>query len=370
LSGKNLLAQGRQLLYGYLCYLILTYIALMVDGLSIGQIWDSHALLPPCAVEMENWLSIVIGSIGMLLLAIFVYYGCLTVARLSFEELKGNYFFPLKEAARDAKPGLRVFVVAVIILGLMVVVFSLLQAVVALIALIPGVGEIIYALIYGMPLFIWSLFIVFVAFGLTTAFLTLPAIITLSEKESFGATFYIYNVIWTQPLRWFSLTAISFALAKVGTFVLGYFFMRALQLSNYAAGLFAGDKMQGIISAANGMMAKESGIIGFFTTLYPGSAISFDWLTTLGATEASGSAAVAAVIMYIILILIAFVVLSYGLNVITAGQVIAGLLVRYYEDNEKLTEELEIEESGDAEGGKPAEAEPPKEEPPTEEKAD
>jgi hypothetical protein len=344
LSGKNLLAQGRNLLFGYVIYLVLTYIAMLLDGVNWQYIWGTFCLFPFTGLDLYHWYAKVIWAIAVVQFLLWFYYGSLTVARLAFEELKGNYFFSCKEAARGACANLRVLVVAMIVMALVVIALSLLQAVVGLITLIPVVGEIIYALIYGIPIFVWSLFIVFVAFGLSTAFFTLPAIVTLSEKDSFGATFYVFNVIWTQPLRWFSLTGISLILAKVGTFVFGYFIMRGLQLSNYLATFFAGDKIKTTLTAAYALFATQGKGIDFFTSLYPGSGIAFQWISFVGRPEAAGSEYVAAIIMLAILILLAILVISYGLNIITCGQVIAFLLVRYSEDREKLTEELEVTE--------------------------
>ncbi|MFH2055721.1 MAG: hypothetical protein ABIJ61_07170, partial [bacterium] len=359
LSGKNLLAQGRSLLFGYLGYLILTYVALLVDGVNFDYAWTNFGLFPICSLDLYTWYAKAIWVLGVIIFAAFAYLGALVVARLAFEELKGNYFFPLKQACKESRPNLRVFIVALLVLALMIVVLGLLQAVVGLVALIPTVGEIIYAVIYALPIFLWSLFIVFVAFGLSTAFLTLPAIITLSEKESFGASFYVFNVIWTQPLRWFSLTGISFLLAKVGTFVLAYFFMRALQLSNWAVGLFAGDKMNEIIAAGNGMIARHTEALGFLTHISPGCPVGFNWLGSFGYAEPTGSGAVAAFIIYIVLLLLGFVVLSFGINIITAGQVITNLLIRYVEDDEKLTEELQVEEITATDGSDDPVSDPP-----------
>lgn len=340
LSGKNLLAQGRALLYGYVIYLILTYAALLIDGINWGYIWSNHYIFPFTNLDFQYWYSKLIWLVAIIQFGVWFYYGSLTVAKLAFEELKGNYFFPLKEAAREARTGLRILLVALIVPALLVVVLALLQAVYGLIALIPGVGEIIYAVSYGIPLFIWSLFVVFVAFGLATAFLTLPAIATINEKDSFGATFHIFNVIWTQPLRWVSLTAISLALAKVGTFVLGYFIIRSLQLTNFTAALFAGDKMRSIFATGYDMFTRRGAMLDFFCSLYPGSSIRFDWLSFAGFADADGSGYIAALIILGVLTLLALLIISYGLSIITCGQVIAFLLVRYHEDNEKLTEEL------------------------------
>jgi hypothetical protein len=344
LSGKNLLAQARSLLYGYIIYLILTYAALILDGVNWDYIWNTYSLFPFIDLDFYYWYTKVIWIIAVIQFLFWFYYGSLTVARLAFEELKGNYFFSQKEAAKGARANLRVLWVALIVLALLVVFLSLGQAIVGLIALIPSVGEIIYGAIYAMPLFIWSLFIVFIFFGITTAVLTLPAITTLTERDSFGATFYIYNIIWTQPLRWFSLTAVSLALSKIGMFVLAYFFMRSLQLSNYLATLFAGEKIRNSLIAAYNLFAEQDKAIEFITSLFPGSGIAFDWIAFETYVSPTGSEYIAAILIFVALTLIAILVLSYGLNIITCGQVIAFLLVRYAEDGDKLTEELEIKE--------------------------
>lgn len=345
LSGKNLLAQGKNLLFGYLIYLLLTYVALLLDGVNWDYIWHNYLIFPFTQLDFYHWYAKAIWAIALIQFLIWFYYGSLTVARLAFEELKGDYFFSCKEAAKSACANLRVMIVALVVLALLVVVLSLLQAVVGLVTFVPVVGEIIYTAIYAIPLFVWSLFIVFITFGLATAFLTLPAIATLSEKDSFGATFYVFNVIWTQPLRWFSLTAISLVLTKIGTFVLAYFFLRALQLTNFLATLFAGDKIRTALNEGYTLFASQGRGLEFFTSLYPGSCITFDWIEFSGRTGAAGSEYVAGLIILAVLTLLAILLISYGLNIITCGQVIAFLLVRYHEDDEKLTEQLEVTEA-------------------------
>lgn len=339
LSGKSLLALARPLGFGYLCYFLCAYGAMTLSGQPLRYSWEAHGLFPLCGLGLVPWYAQALWYLGIAIVIALYDFGSLTVAKLGFEELRGNYFFAAKDAARDAWGNLLPLWVSGGLVLLLIVVLAALQGLLSLVTLIPGIGEILYAVLYVVPFFLWSLFLVFLAFGLTTAIFTLPAIIVAREKDTFGATFYIYNVIWTQPLRWLGMTASGLVLAKIGVFVLGYFFMRAIQLTNFLAGWFGGEKIQNILMAAANLLEPARPTLRFLTTLYPGSSIGYDWINTSGQYQASGSEYVAAVIIAVGVVGILIVVLSYGINIITNSQLLAFLLVVYKEDKVKLTED-------------------------------
>jgi hypothetical protein len=342
LSGKYLLAQARPLAYGYVAYLILTYLAMLAEGGTLSELWNNHTLFPFTSLGLSHWYGWTIWVAGIVIAAGFYDYGNLTVAKLALEELKGNLFFTSKAAAAEARANLRSLWVAAALLIVLIIVLSLLQGLIGLVVLIPYIGEIIYAVLFAVPFVLWSLFVVFLIFGLTTAIFTLPAIVTAREKDAFGATFYIYNVIWTQPLRWMSQTALGLVMAKIGIFVFGYFLMRALQLTFFTTSLFSGEKVKSVVSTGYLALAPVQDVLRFFTSLYPGSRI--DWmpsamrglefsLATQPATEV-----IASLIILITLVVLWIVVISYGINIITCSQLIAFIYVRKCEDGEKLGE--------------------------------
>lgn len=347
LSGKSLLAQARPLAYGYVIYFALSYLALVVDGQLLSSALLQHGLFPLFGLELKNWYSWAIWILGIIAAVGLYDYGNLVVAKLGFERLRGNHFYARSEAAKDARSNLLPLWVSGGLVLLLIIVLTAAQGLVSLIGLVPGIGEILYAILYVVPFFLWSLFLVFLAFGLTTSILTLPAIIVAREKETFGATFYIYNVIWTQPLRWVGMTAVGLVLAKVGVFVIGYFFARALQLTNFLAGWLGGEKVNSILVSAYSALDPIQGVIRFFTTLYPGSCISydpelpiaynlnkFDWLSSISGTEQAAAVIIAVGVLGILILM-----LSYGINIVTNSQLLAFLLVVYSEDKIKLTED-------------------------------
>ncbi len=341
LSGKYLLAQARPLLYGYIVYLIFTYQAMLVEGRgTLGELWETYNLVPFTHLGLEHWYGWVIWILGIVLAGAFYDYGNLTVAKLALEELKGNPFYARRDAAREARSNLRPLWVAGALILILIVVLSAIQGVIGLVGLIPGIGPIIYSILYAVPFVLWSLFVVFLAFGLITGVLSLPAIVTAREKDAFGVTFYIYNVIWTQPLRWFTQTVIGLIMAKVGIFVFGYFMMRALQLTNFTTSLVAGEKIKTVISNGYFALSPIQDGLRFFTSLYPGSHI--DWMNSatkglefnLGSEPTGG--AIASLIILITLIVVWIVVITYGLNIITCSQLITFIYLRKCEDGERL----------------------------------
>ena len=347
LSGKCLLAQAQPLALGYVAYFVFAYLSLLIDGQQLSLVLSHFGLFPIFALGLEHWYSWAIWIVGIIAFVVMYDYGNLTVAKLGFEHLRGNHFFSRRDAAKDARSNLMPMWVSGGLVVLLIVVLTLVQGVVSLVSLVPGIGEILYAVLYIVPFFLWSLFLVFLAFGLATSCLTLPAIIVAREKETFGATFYIYNVIWTQPLRWLGMTISGLLLAKIGIFVIGYFFARALQLTNFLAAWFGGEKINKVIVSAYVALDPIQNVIRFFTTLYPGSCIGFDpkmpvaynlsqfdWQSSVSGTEQA-----AAVIIAVGVLAILILMLSYGINIVTNSQLLAFLLVAYSEDKVKLTED-------------------------------
>lgn len=347
LSGKCLLAQAQPLAFGYAAYFVFAYLALLIDGQQLTAVWHLYGLFPLFALDLQNWYSCALWIIGIIAFIVMYDFGNLTVAKLGFEHLRGNHFFSKRDAAKDARSNLMPMWVSAGLVLLLIAALALVQGVVSLVSLIPRIGELLYAVFYIVPFFLWSLFLVFLALGLATSCLTLPAIIVAREKETFGATFYIYNVIWTQPLRWLGMTVFGLVLAKIGIFVIGYFFARALQLANFLAAWFGGEKINSILVSAYNVLDPIQNVIRFFTTLYPGSCIRFDpkmpieynlsqfgWQSTVSGTEN-----VAAIIIAIGVLGVLVLTLSYGINIVTNSQLLAFLLVAYSEDKVKLTED-------------------------------
>ncbi len=343
LSGKSLLAQGAPLAYGYLFYVVFTYVALMADGHSFQTIWQYYTFFPIWVLHFSAWYSLALWIVGVVQFVGFFSFGILSVGKLAFEELRGNLFFARARAHEDARANLMQLWVAAGLLILLIVVLALLQGVVSLVGLIPVVGELIYSVLYIFPFILWALFLVFLTFGLATSVLTLPAIVVAREKDTFGATFYIYNIIWSQPLRWLSMTVAGAVLAKIGMFIFGYFLMRALQLTNYLGGLFGGAKIKAVTEGAYQILTPGRSVIDFFTTLYPGSCIHYKWLYVGTQVPLNTSETAAAFLIAVAIFLVVLTVLTYGINIITTSQLLAFLHAIYKQDGVKLTDDPTLE---------------------------
>lgn len=225
---------------------------------------------------------------------------------------------------------------------------------------IPAAGELVFALFYGIPIFAVAIFGVFVAFVLSVSFVLTPAIVGTLKSDTFTTVVEYFQTVWNQPGRFFGYTAITLVLAKIGTFVFGYFVMRTFQLINWACGLTMGDKLVNIFQGAAGYL-PASDFLAFFTTLYPGSSVAYQLTPYAGGVDLGVTGSIAAFLIGLTLIIIFFLILGYGLATLTCGQTINFIITYKLREDEDLLERKSEEEEAkekEVEGKAQEKAEP------------
>src|SRR3970282_224428 len=103
LSGKKLFIQTFGFVIGYVGYLILTYIAYSLSGFPISETWDSYGLFPLYDFAFNNWISWVIWGAGVAFMLVSWLLSNTCVAKVTYEQLKGDEFYSAKEAVRFLK---------------------------------------------------------------------------------------------------------------------------------------------------------------------------------------------------------------------------------------------------------------------------
>ncbi len=348
LSGKKILIQCLGLMIGYVGYLILTYVAFLVSKMSLADIWESYGLFPVWGFTFTNWLSWLIFIIGCLFLLVTWLLASAAVGKVTYEQLKGDEFYSAKDSLKFLKKhGKTVFLTP-----LSLVVFSAILVIggiiVGLFGKIPYVGELAVGIFYGVPIFLVAFFVIYTLFVFVFSLLLTPAVVAATKEDIFETIVQLFSSIWSQPWRFFLYTALAGVLAKLGTFVLGYFTFRSLQLLNWSCGFFMGDKLADIIDGALAYLTLPSWFFDFLTNIFPGIDFKFH-LPDLGfGAFLNWSESIAAFLIGITFILIIFGVVSYGLATISTGQTLTYIIIRQKKDEENLlerkTEEEEEEE--------------------------
>lgn len=351
-TGKRLVLQTLGLVVGYLGYLILTYLAFLFSGQSIGDTWNYFGFYPIFDLEFGNWFSIVIWIVGILFFIACWMLFSTAVAKVTYEELKGDQFYSTKESLRFMRGRLPAVLFSPLTLFFLMVFMVLCGVVMGLIGRIPAAGEIIFALFYGIPIFVVAIFTVFVAFVFTISFILTPAVVGGLKSDTFTTVLQYFQTVWNQPGRFFGYSAITLVLAKIGLFVFGYFVMRTFQFINWACGLTMGVKLDSIFQAALGYLPPPE-ISDFVSALYPGSSIAYDFPMNFAATGLGVTQSIAAFLVGITLIIVFFLILGYGLATFTCGQTISFIITYKYREDENLLERKAEEEEakiGEAEG--------------------
>jgi predicted membrane protein len=124
--------------------------------------------------------------------------------------------------------------------------------------------------------------------------------------------------------------------------------MRTSQLINWACGLTMGSKLDDIFQAAWSYLPLPD-ILGFFTTLYPGSSIAYRFSFYTGGADLAPTEAFAAFLIGITLVLIFFIMLGYGLTILTCGQTISFVITYKHREDENLLERKPEEEEAKTE---------------------
>ncbi|OGC88541.1 MAG: hypothetical protein A2142_01800 [candidate division Zixibacteria bacterium RBG_16_48_11] len=342
-TGKRLVIQTLGLLIGYVGYLVLTYLAYLISGLSASETWNYFGFFPFYDFESGNWISAVIWIVGILFFLSFWMLFSTAVAKVTYEELKGDMFYSTKESLRYMKGRISAVLFSPLTLAALVVIVILLGAVLGLIGRIPAFGELFFGLLFGIPIFAAALFTVFVGFVFFISFVLTPPVVGTLKSDTFTTVVEYFQTVWNQPGRFFGYSAMALVLAKLGVFVFGYFIMRSLQLIQWACGLTMGDKLDSIFQAALAYLPLPD-VMGFFTTLYPGSSIGYQFPVAVGTLGLGATESLAAFLMGITLVIIFFLMLGYGLATFTCGQTLSFIITYRHREKENLLERKSEEE--------------------------
>ncbi len=348
LSGKKILIQGLGLLIGYMGYLILTYVAFLISGMSFSYIWESYRFFPLWGLTFSHWLSWLSFITGSLFLVAAWLLASAAVGKVTYEQLKGDEFYSAKDSLKFLKNHGKTVILTPLSLLFFSAILVVGGVIVGLLGKIPYLGELGLGVFYAVPIFVVAFFVIYTLVIFVFSLLMTPAVVATTKEDVFETIVQLFSSIWSQPWRFFLYTALAGVLAKLGTFVLGYFSFRSLQLLNWSCGVLMKEKLVDITDGALSYLTLPSSFFDLFTNIFPGINFRFH-LPEIGfGSFLNWSESISAFLIGITLILILFGVVSYGLATISTGQTLTYIIIRKKKDEENLlerkTEEEEEEE--------------------------
>ncbi len=360
LAGKKIWVQFCGILFGYIAYLIFNYIALLAKGMNIGEIWRLYALFPLPFLGFP-WFGWVIFGVGVVIaIAIWLLASC-AVAKITYQELKGDDFYSVSDSLGFLKKNWKPVLLSPLTMIGLIIFFLAVGALIGLLAkVIPYVGELGLAIIFGIPVLGAAVFTVFMAVVFLFSLALGPAIVATTGEDTFETVIQLFSTIWNEPWRLIVYQIVLKFTQVLAVGVLTWFTVKGLKLIHLVLGWPMGDKLDKLFASAAGLLPKfhlpilgEGPLLPHFSTLWANLSHPGPMVWTMD---------VAGIIIGITLILIGFFIFAYGGAIFNAGQTLIYLILRLKKDEENLLERKEEEEEEFKEEEKKEEEKKPEEE--------
>ena len=346
LSGKKIWVNLIGLVLGWAIYYVLTYLALLANGQSIAEIWQTHHLFP-CVFTTDlpiAWYSWIIAIVGIVIWVVIFLLSSLAVSRITYKQLKGDEFFSSGDSFKYIKKHGIASIMGPVSIILIMAFFIAMAIIAAWIAKWPVLDIIFLGLPYLLYFFV-STFVVYTAVVFAVSFILSPAIVGTAEEDTMETVFQSYSTLWSQPWRLVIYEAIVGALTAVATFVYGYALIFGYRLINYVFGqswLMDG-KLSRITEQASsyifGANSSLTSLVSQVFRIYTPASLGFGGGYVLTVTELITTIFVAIAILFI-----AGTVVSYLLTNFSVGQALIYIILRKKKDDEDLVERKDEDE--------------------------
>ncbi|MEO0025852.1 MAG: hypothetical protein ABIK54_03735 [candidate division WOR-3 bacterium] len=336
------------LLFGFAGYTLLTYLAHLIAGNDWVSIWETYRLLPFPAPNLPfPWISWLIYGLGVIWFLIVMLVTGSAVAKVTYEQLRGNEFFEAGEAFRFAFQNLGAILGSPLLIIAFILILVIGGLILSALGSIPYIGPVI-AGIFAIPAFFASLFIVYLLIVLVWTLFLGPAIVGALGNDTFDTLFEVFSCINEQPARLFWFTALIAFLSKLGSLLLGMASSLAVRIGTLILSVFMGETLSEMLNGTGfifqisvpqwGMFAPLHRMIVWETALYGLNS----YLSPLFWESPGWGIYLGAVLFSVCIYGIALMVLAYGISVWFSGNVLLlGMLIKKKDDKNiyELTEE-------------------------------
>jgi hypothetical protein len=349
-SAKKVWMMFMGLLVGFAGYAVLTYLAYVASGVDFLLVWEEFRLLPfpDQLVGDFTWYSWVVYALAVTFFAAASLIAGTAVAKVTYEQLRGDEFYESREAYRFAfRQWSSVLASPLLVIGFIVLLFGL-GLLLSALGAIPVFGEIFVAIL-ALPALGAAFFVVYLLIVLLFGLLMIPAIVGTTRNDTFDTIFEVFSCVNEQPARLVWYLAIVGFLSHAGTLLFGLATSAAGRIGYGVVQLFTGSKMADVMSNA-GFYFRVSlpswwpeplrmcflwscNAAGLPQVYMPGEYLSLSW-----------SNDVASLLLGVGLYVAALLVLAYGCSVWYSGSVMAYAVLAHKKDEKNILEAPEDDE--------------------------
>ncbi|RKY62100.1 MAG: hypothetical protein DRP96_01130 [Candidatus Neomarinimicrobiota bacterium] len=354
LSGKKIWVHLLGLSLGWIIYLIFSYLALIVNGQSIAEIWNTHFLFP-CLWNVNlpiAWYAWLIYGIGLLIWVFIFLLASTAVSRITYKQLKGDEFFSSGDSFKYIKKHGTAAIMGPISILIIMAFFIIMAIIAAWIAKWPVLDILFLGLPY-LLYFVVAVFVVYTAVVFIVSVILAPSIVGTAEEDTMETVFQSYSTLWAQPWRLVFYEATVAVLGAFAAFVYSYAIIIGYRFFNFVFGQswLMGGKLSRITETASSFIFGEHSALTPFISkvfnIYTPASLGMSNPLYLSATEV-----ITTVLIAIALFIIGGSALAYILTNFSVGQSLIYIILRKKKDDENLIErkdEDELEEEKDDE---------------------
>lgn len=194
----------------YIIYEAIFYVTCAIaDPAVVGDVWrefglgvvwpwsNTGAIALPLATKIGMW-------VGLVIAFVIFFTTSLMVSKITIEELRGDEFYSMRDAAKFAKEKWTTLFLAFVSVILIFIFCMLWPLAPALLALIPkGVGDffLMLATFLFIPAFFLGLAMVYTAAVFVVSLFLAPSITAVEGSDAFEVIYQEYRLLWGQPWR-------------------------------------------------------------------------------------------------------------------------------------------------------------------------
>jgi hypothetical protein len=352
LSAKKIWVHFLGLLVGWGIYVVLSYIALLANGQSLVEIWNTHHFFP----TLFNlglpivWYSWLIYIVGIALWVIIFLLASLAVSRLTYKQIKGDEFFSSGDSFKYVKKHGTAAIMAPVSIILIIAFFIVLAIIAAWLSKWPVLDIIFLGLPY-LLYFAVAVFVVYTAIVFVVSFILSPSIVGTAEEDTMETVFQSYSTLWAQPWRLVVYEVIVIPLTALATFIYGYAVIFGYRFFDFVFGRswLMGDKLGRIMDSASSYILGAHSPITLFLSkifnIYSPAALGI----TMEPLSLTTTETIATVLITIALFVIFGTVVSFLLTNFSVGQSLIYIILRKKKDDENLIERKDEDELAEEE---------------------
>ncbi|MEO0130566.1 MAG: hypothetical protein ABIK76_02600 [candidate division WOR-3 bacterium] len=347
-SLKKLAIMTVSLFIAFLFYNLFSYLAFLSAGYSFTEIWLTFRFLP-FLISNLPYYSYILWIIGIIGFIIIFFIAQNAITKITFEQLKGDEFFEIKESLKFAFKNFKSYFLSPIFLIVFIILILIAGIILSLIGKIPYFGD-IFVGIMSIPAFCASIFILYLLIIFLFSLILSPIVVGCTSSDTFDTLFEVFSCVNEQPARLIWYSVILKFLSFLGFIVFGYATFISINIGKTVLSVLIPNKINEAFSLAHYFIKlsppENTGFYyQFWTTVIEKLGLASLSEAGLDFIPNNWGIAILSIFFALTFYILYLFVLSYGINIWTTGQTLVYInLVKKKDDRDLLEEKEEKEE--------------------------